>query len=155
MGRSELSKKVSLTRELHFMVMNSIVIKRGLNTFNSLRLAGNLAIAKPNLEPLVGLDVVECEYRSNQWCASLPLNGLAHTDLDLSLVRDSNTLQVQLAEHSQMLRFVVNKPKSIRLPKDAKIDSVQAKVIDEQLVICVDLIDEMDGESCRVPIQGL
>ena len=134
--------------------MNSIVIRRGLNTFNSLRLQRHLAVAKSQLEP-VGLDVVECEYRSNQWCASLPLNGLTPDDLALTVQRETNSIQVQLAETSNMVRLAVNKPKHIRLPMDAKVDSIQARVIDEQLIICVDLVDELDALSCPVPIQGL
>merc|ERR1711970_1711774 len=143
MGRSELSKKFPIrklqlaphtTPHTQRSNMNSIVIRRGLNTFNSLRLQRHLAVAKAQLEP-VGLDVVECEYRSNQWCASLPLNGLTPDDLALTVQRETNSIQVQLADTSNM----------VRLALDAKVDSIQARVIDEQLIICVDLIDELDA----------
>ena len=126
--------------------MNSIVVRR----FQSLNFLRHMAVAK--IQP-VGLDVVECEYRSNQWCASLPLEGICPTDLELSVNRNESTIEVKVAENSNFAR--VGAAKNIRLPIDAKLDSVQARVVDEQLVICVDLADEIYDESLRVPIQGL
>jgi len=134
--------------------MNPVLIRatafRQLNTFNSMRLQRHLAVAKPQIETAV-FDHVECEYRSNQWRASLPL-GPGHSDArGLDLAIEDNRIQVRLQRQGHLAPA----EKTIRLPDEAIVDSVRARVVDEQLIICVQLHDEFPDDTLVVPITGL